>query len=262
MAGLIEVSDVTFGYGRGAHFVAILEDLDLDIEPGEILCLLGPSGCGKTSLLRLIAGFEFPTSGRITVGGGPVRAPGADRGVVFQGEDSLFHWLRAIDNVAFALRLQGMDKRERLQVASRFLDLVGLKGQDRKYPGELSGGMKQRIQIARVLASDPTVLLMDEPFAALDAQTRSELQDELVRIWQETGKTILFITHDIAEAVLLGTRIAVMGAGPGSRIRELIEVRLPSPRRRGSAEFGELYEAINGMIKDEVRGRGEVSDVA
>jgi len=251
---LIEARDIQFSYQQyRSENVPILRDFSLTIHEGECFCLLGPSGCGKTTALRLVAGFQFPDSGTLTLEGREIGGPGVERAVVFQGDDSLFNWLDAIDNVAFGLRMRGIAKSERDEAARKFLQLVGLHGQDRKYPTELSGGMKQRIQIARVLANDPKVLLMDEPFGALDAQTRAELQDEVVRIWMETRKTILFITHDIGEAILLGDRIGVMRRGPGSNIREIISVKLPRPRSRATLEFGQLYERINRLIMEEVK---------
>jgi NitT/TauT family transport system ATP-binding protein len=254
MRQLIEARDIEFTYRQfRRESVPVLREFSLTIHEAECFCLLGPSGCGKTTALRLIAGFQLPDSGTLTLQGRDINGPGVERAVVFQGDDSLFNWLHAIDNVAFGLRMRGFGKRERDETARRFLRLVGLTGQDRKYPGELSGGMKQRIQIARVLANDPKVLLMDEPFGALDAQTRAELQDEVVRIWMETRKTILFITHDISEAILLGDRIGVMRRGPGSNIREIIPVKLPRPRSRATLEFGQLYEQINRLIMEEVK---------
>ena len=254
MPELIEARDIQFRYQQyRRESVPILRDFSLTIREGECFCLLGPSGCGKTTALRLVAGFQFPDSGTLTLEGREISGPSVERAVVFQGDDSLFHWLNAIDNVAFGLRMRGAGESERDEKARQFLRLVGLHGQERKYPGELSGGMKQRIQIARVLANDPKVLLMDEPFGALDAQTRAELQDEVVRIWMETGKTILFITHDIGEAILLGDRIGVMHRGPGSKIREIISVKLPRPRSRATLEFGQLYEQINRLIMEEVK---------
>jgi NitT/TauT family transport system ATP-binding protein len=240
-----------YGGGRRPE-VEALGPLDLEIGNGEFVAIVGPSGCGKSTLLSLLAGFQRPTAGAVTVDGRPVLEPGPERGVVFQ-HPNLYPWLDVRDNVAFGLRMRGVGRRERHQAARQYLELVGLRGQDRKYPSELSGGMKQRIQIARVLANDPKVLLMDEPFGALDAQTRAELQDEVVRIWMETHKTILFITHDIGEAILLGDRIGVMRHGPGSNIREIIPVTLPRPRTRATLEFGQLYERINRLIIEEVK---------
>ena len=243
---LLSAQKLSFSYG--GHAVRVLKDLDLSIREGEFFCLLGPSGCGKTSVLNLIAGFEQITGGRLTLDGQPVTGPGVDRAVVFQGEDALFPWLRAIDNVAFGPKMKGLPKSERHELARKFLKLVHLGGQEVKYPSELSGGMKQRVQIARVLANDPKIMLMDEPFGALDAQTRTKLQDELVEIWLATRKTIVFITHDISEAVLLGDRVGVMSKGPGSRIATIVPIDLPRPRRRGNPGFGEMWDRINGLI--------------
>jgi NitT/TauT family transport system ATP-binding protein len=232
-------------YGAVAHF-------SLDIEAGEFFCLLGPSGCGKTTVLKMLAGFEAPTAGQILMDGRPVMGASRDRGVVFQGDDSLFGWLTAIENVEFGLRMRHVPRTERRDRALRYLELVGLTGQARKYPSELSGGMKQRIQIARVLANEPKMLLMDEPFAALDAQTRSLMQDELARIWQATRTTVLFITHDIDEAVTLGRRIGVMRAGPRSQVKGVIDVALNGARSRTDDVFLAYYKQVHEMIRDEV----------
>jgi NitT/TauT family transport system ATP-binding protein len=254
--------DVSFSYDASAGGAEpILEGFDLSIHEGECFCLLGPSGCGKTTALRLLAGFDRPAGGAVSMQGREVSGPGKERAVVFQGDDSLFPWLNARDNVAFGLKLRGVAAKERTEVADHYLRLVGLSSHAGKYPSQLSGGMKQRIQIARVLANDPAMLLMDEPFAALDAQTRSELQDEVVRIWGETGKTILFITHDISEALLLGSRIGVMTHGPRARMREIIDVPFPMPRSRAIAEFGDWYERINHVIRDEVAKSRSGTDV-
>ena len=201
------------GGGPGQHFTA-LEDITLDVRSGEFLALVGPSGCGKSTLLDLLGGLTAPTSGRILLDGRPITGPGRDRGIVFQ-QYALFPWRTAADNVAFGLDIAGLKARQRLDIARHFLDLVGLSGFADRYPHELSGGMKQRVAIARSLAYDPEVLLMDEPFAALDAQTRETLQGELLRIWRATGKTIVFITHGIDEAIVLGQRVAVMTSRPG-----------------------------------------------
>src|SRR5207244_597854 len=177
-----------------------VEHFSVEIEAGEFFCLLGPSGCGKTTVLKMLAGFEAPTAGQILMDGRPVRGASRDRGVVFQGDDSLFGWLTAVENVEFGLRMRGVARAERRARAMGYLELVGLRGQQQKYPAELSGGMKQRIQIARGLVNEPKMLLMDEPFAALDAQTRSLMQVELANIWRAAPPTVLFIPHDIAEA--------------------------------------------------------------
>lgn len=237
---------------QGADYVAV-EDFNVEIEAGEFFCLLGTSGCGKTTVLNMLAGFEQPTAGRIEIDGEPVEGPGADRGVVFQGDDSLYEWLTAIENIEFGLRMRGLARRERRDRADHYLRLVGLRGQENKHPSELSGGMKQRIQIARVLANEPRMLLMDEPFAALDAQTRLSMQTELLKIQESTHKSVLFITHDIDEAVTLADRIGVMRAGPASGIKGIVEVDLAADEReRTNDRFLAVYKTVYGMIREEV----------
>jgi len=234
----------------------VLAGLSLAIDQGEFFCLLGPSGCGKTTVLNLLAGFEQPAAGAIQVDGRPVTAPGVERTVVFQGDDSLYTWLTAVENVEFGLRLAGVEPERRRATAERYLDLVGLRGQGHKYPSQLSGGMKQRIQIARALVCESPILLMDEPFAALDAQTRSTLQDELIGIWQQTGRTVLFITHDIGESILLANRVGLMTAGPEARMKTIVPVDLARPRRRSDPAVGTLYERLADMVSEEVRRAG------
>jgi len=256
MAGYIQFADVDFRFvTRAGLSPFVLERFSLAIERGEFFCLLGPSGCGKTTVLNLLAGFERPSRGTLEVDGRPVTGPGVDRTVVFQGDDSLYTWLTAVENVEFGLRLAGMDAATRRTTAERYLSLVGLSGQGGKYPSELSGGMKQRIQIARALVCDSPILLMDEPFASLDAQTRSTLQDELIGIWQTTRRTFLFITHDIGESVLLADRIGIMTAGPAARMKVVVPVDLPRPRRRSDPAFGALYERLNVIVSEEVGAR-------
>ncbi|HZF77741.1 MAG TPA: ABC transporter ATP-binding protein [Acetobacteraceae bacterium] len=238
-------------HGRTGAYEAV-RDFHLSLEEGEFFCLLGTSGCGKTTVLNMLAGFEAPTAGRILLDGRSVQGPGADRGVVFQGHDSLYDWLTARDNIAFGPRLRGMGRAERHALADRFLRMVGLPGQGAKHPSELSGGMKQRIQIARALANDPRILLMDEPFGALDAMTRNVLQGELSRIWTETCKTVLFITHDIEEAVALATRVGVMRRGPGGTLKAVIPVDLPFPRQRTSDGFMAAFRAVHEQIHAEL----------
>lgn len=247
----LKVDDVALRYrsSKGQEGPLVLSNASVEIRKGEFFCLLGPSGCGKTSMLTLMAGFLPPTHGRLTLDGQPIGKPQADRGVVFQGEDALFPWLTALDNVAFGLKMRGMPKSERYERAEEYLKLVGLQGQGSKYPFEMSGGMKQRVQIARVLVNDPKILLMDEPFGAVDAQTRARLQDELVEIWQKTAKTIVFITHDISEAVLLANRVGVMSKGPGSNIANIVDIDMERPRHRGAPEFGAMWEEINELIQ-------------
>jgi NitT/TauT family transport system ATP-binding protein len=237
---------------EGSDYTAV-RDFDLDIEPGEFFCLLGTSGCGKTTVLNMVAGFEHATRGVVEIAGRAIDGPGADRGVVFQGDDSLYPWLSALGNIEFGLKMRGISKVERQATARRFLEMVGLRGQEHKHPTELSGGMKQRIQIARVLANEPEILLMDEPFAALDAHTRAAMQTELLRIWRATGKTVLFITHDIDEAIILATKIGVMHAGPGSKLKGVIDVTLTEPERdRTHDRFVSVYREVHAMIRDEV----------
>jgi len=252
---MLKVAGLAKSFALADGAVRAVDGVAFTVDDAQCFALLGPSGCGKTTVLNLMAGFLEPVSGMLTLAGRPIRGPGIDRTVVFQGDDALFNWLRTIDNVAFGLRMQGMSKDRRHAVARDYLHLVHLGGQENKYPGELSGGMKQRVQIARVLASDPKVLLMDEPFGALDAQTRGRMQSELVEIWHKTGKTIVFITHDITEAVLLADRIGVMTKGPESRLDAIIPVDLPRPRRRSSPGFGEMWERINALIENEEASR-------
>ena len=223
-----------------------IDDITLDVSDGELLCLLGPSGCGKTTLLNLFAGFEQPTAGRVCLDGHVIARPGPDRGVVFQ-EHALFPWLTVRDNVECGKRVRALESNARRRVGDRYLAMMGLAGFEGHYPHQLSGGMKQRVSIARVLANEPEVLLMDEPFASLDAITRSVLQAELIAIWTETRKTIVFVTHNIEEAVFLGDRIAVMTARPG-RIKEILPVRLPKPRDINSPEFNEIERRARGLL--------------
>ena len=250
---LVRFHDVQKSYRslQGADYVAV-EHFSLDIAAGEFFCLLGPSGCGKTTVLKLLAGFEGPTAGDILMDGRPVTGASRDRGVVFQGDDSLYGWLTAVENVEFGLRMRGVARGERRERARRYLALVGLEGQEQKYPAELSGGMKQRIQIARALVNEPTMLLMDEPFAALDAQTRALMQEELAGIWRGTRTTVLFITHDIDEAITLGTRIGVMRAGPRSQVKGVLDVALDGARARTDDTFLRYYRQVHEMIRDEV----------
>ncbi|WP_315833597.1 ABC transporter ATP-binding protein [Bradyrhizobium prioriisuperbiae] len=244
----IEAITKTFHDSSRGREVAALDDINLSIAANDFVCLLGPSGCGKSTLLNIIAGFETPTKGRVTVDGKAVEAPGADRGVVFQ-QPTLMPWLTVAENIAFHLRLKGIAKAERREQAQTFIDLVGLKGFETHYPSELSGGMNQRVGIARALIMNPRVILMDEPFAALDAQTKSEMQEELVAIWQRHRGTIVFVTHSVDEALVLGNRIVVMTRRPG-RIRELIELDLPRPRDVTGADFNDMKRHVLNLIKE------------
>jgi NitT/TauT family transport system ATP-binding protein len=233
---------------RGTDMLAI-DDVTLKLPQKEFLCLLGPSGCGKSTLLNMIAGFEFPTSGTVTVAGKPVAGPGAERGMVFQ-HANLMPWLPVWDNVAFSLKLQGKSQAERRRAAQPFIDTVKLTGFENHYPSELSGGMAQRVGIARALLLNPTVILMDEPFAALDAQTKLEMQEELVTLWQRYESTIVFVTHSVDEALILATKVAVMTHRPG-RIRELIDVALPRQRDSTSQAFNDAKRHVLSLIREE-----------
>ncbi len=235
----------------GGDWTAVAE-FDLRLDAGEFYCLLGPSGCGKTTVLGMLAGFTQPSAGRLEVAGQPIKGASRDRGVVFQGDDSLYPWLTAIENIEFGLRLNGVSKRDRRARAMHYLQMVGLAGQEGKHPTELSGGMKQRVQIARALANEPQILLMDEPFGALDAQTRGTMQMDLRRIWQEARTTIDFITHDIDEASILGTRVGVMTAGPGGRLKDDLPVDIDDGRLRTDPRYTALYARIHGLLRDEV----------
>ncbi len=242
----------SFG-GEGAQTMA-LQDFSLDVSDGEFVCIVGPSGCGKTTVLRIVAGLETATSGTLDI------APTVDKGrpqnaMVFQ-EHGLFPWMNVIDNAAYGLEMRGLRKRERRARVLPFLDMIGLTRFRDHYPQQLSGGMRQRVSLARAFVADPEILLMDEPFAALDAQNKLIMQEELLRIWEGTKKTVLFITHAIDEAIALGDRIVVMTAHPG-RIKEIVPVDFPRPRSihelRADPRFGALQLSIWRMLEDEVR---------
>ena len=253
----IALSDIAFRYPGGDDGPAVLRDLSLAINQGEFFVLLGPSGCGKTTVLNLVAGFEFPSAGTVAVGGAEITQPGVDRAVIFQGDDSLLPWLTALENIEFGPRVAGLAKEARRELALAHLKLIGLDGQGHKRPSELSGGMKQRIQLARALVCASRVLLMDEPFGAIDAQTRASLQDELGVIWGRTRQTVLFITHDISEAILLADRIGVMTAGPDATLGEIIPVELPRPRDRSLPEFGAMYGRVNAALRMQLARRSD-----
>jgi NitT/TauT family transport system ATP-binding protein len=238
---------VTKRYDGANGNVTALQDVSFGVEPGEFVCIVGPSGCGKTTLFRIIAGLEDPTGGRVLLGGDPVDGPGPQLGIVFQ-EYHLFPWRTVAENVAFGPEKQGLPAEERASRVEELIDLVGLEGFADSYPKDLSGGMKQRVALARALALEPSLLLMDEPFGAVDAQTRTMLQEELLEIWAETGKTILFVTHDVEEAIKLGDRVVVMGTDPG-HIREVVDVDFERPRARSDDAFGEYYERIVDLIE-------------
>ncbi|GIM29763.1 ABC transporter ATP-binding protein [Clostridium polyendosporum] len=230
----------------------IIENINLNLKGGEFFILLGPSGCGKSTLLNIIAGFIQKTSGKLLINNKDVNKPGRERAMVFQHpDDSLFPWLNVKENVEFGLRMNKVNKEERSAISNKYINLVGLAGHEKKFPYELSGGMKQRVQLARVLANNPEILLMDEPFGALDAQTRRIMQRELIRIWSETKKNIIFVTHDIQEALILGQRIGIMSKSPSASIEKIYNVNFPYPRNITSSEFNEQYENLLADLEEE-----------
>lgn len=235
----------TFPSRIGDPLVA-LEDISIDIDRGEFLCILGPSGCGKTTLLRLVAGLDRPTSGEIIVEGKSVTGPDPRLAMIFQ-EYSLYPWRTVRGNIAFGLQMRGMPREERDERVNHFIQLVGLEGFGDSYPYELSGGMRQRVAVARALATDPAVLLMDEPFGALDAQTRNRMQKELLQIWEKTKKTVLFVTHSVDEAVYIADRILVLSTRPG-RVAGIYDVDIPRPRNRTSVEFANIRRDVLEQI--------------
>jgi NitT/TauT family transport system ATP-binding protein len=249
-------------YSGVAGTVEALRDVDLSIDPGEFICLVGPSGCGKTTLLNVIAGFLEPTGGEVLIDGRKVRGPGPDRCVVFQ-QYAVFPWLTVRQNVEFGLKLgvNRISPAETRNVVDHFIELVGLKDFADSLPKELSGGMKQRVAIARAYAVNPKALLMDEPFGALDAQTRQFMQESLLQILEKERKTVLFVTHGVEEATFLSTRVVVMATRPG-RIREIIPIHLPYPRGAGtktSPEFIEIRAGIEKVVREEFQKQRELS---
>jgi NitT/TauT family transport system ATP-binding protein len=239
----------SFQVRKGPRLVA-LSNIDLDIQAGEFLCIVGPSGCGKSSLLSLIAGLAFPTNGEVHVNDRVVTGPGTDRILIFQ-EHGLFPWLTVGQNVEFGMHMMGLRRRVRRERAEQYLQLVHLNGFRDSYIHQLSGGMRQRVAIARALATQPSVLLMDEPFAALDAQTRDMLHDELERIWKETGCTIIFVTHNVREAVRLGSRVILMTYRPGT-IRSQLDIVLPRPRRMDDPRVALLAREVLDELREEI----------
>ncbi|PWC79767.1 ABC transporter ATP-binding protein [Azospirillum sp. TSH64] len=245
----IQVRGVEKTFAVGAQKIVALQNIDLDIRKGEFVCLLGPSGCGKSTLLNAVAGFQPPTKGTVTVDGRTITEPGPDRGMVFQ-EYALFPWMTVAQNVAFGLEIKGMSKAEIAERVEWLLQKLHLQDFRNRFPKDLSGGMRQRVAIARVLALDSPILLMDEPFGALDALTRRTLQDELLRIWEEVGKTILFVTHSIEESIYLADRIIVMTYRPGTIKRDVV-VDMPRPRDGSAPEFNRLKRELSQMVMEE-----------
>jgi NitT/TauT family transport system ATP-binding protein len=246
-AAAVAIQDLSMEFvSRGQRLLA-LQNIDLDIAPGEFFVIVGPSGCGKTTLLRVLQGLTKATRGRILVGGKPVTGPGTDRGFVFQ-QDALYPWRSVLRNVGFGLELQGIPKAQARARALAMIDLVGLNGFESHYPHELSGGMRQRVNLARALAIEPAILLMDEPFAALDALTRETMQHELLRIAAAAGTTVIFITHQIDESVFLGDRVAVFATRPG-RLQEIIPIDLPRPRPPGVKQSPEFQSHVGRIVR-------------
>ena len=245
----ISIQGVHKVFQSGGQDVHALQAIDLEIRRGEFVCLLGPSGCGKSTLLNAVAGFSLPTSGTITVDGAVISAPGPDRGMVFQ-EYALFPWMTVEQNIAFGLQIKKTPKATIQAKVDGLLDLLHLQDFRQRYPKDLSGGMRQRVAIARVLAIDSPILLMDEPFGALDALTRRNLQDELLRLWTELGKTILFVTHSMEEALYLADRTVVMTYRPGTLKRDLV-IDLPRPRDVASPAFNSLKKELGQLLLEE-----------
>jgi NitT/TauT family transport system ATP-binding protein len=250
--GRITMADVVVAFGDGAARRAAVQHVSLEVAPGEFVCLLGPSGCGKSTLLNVVAGFIAPQAGRVSVDGVAITKPGADRGVVFQ-QPTLFPWKTVLENIAYGPIVAGRGRAEANRIARHFMAMVGLTAFADYYPQALSGGMQQRVGIARALANSPNVLLMDEPFGSLDAQTRTMMQEVLLGIWEELHTTVLFVTHDIEEAIFLADRVVIMSAGPG-RIIDQLQVPLPRPRHAEvvyAPDFVKLKRHCGGLIRTE-----------
>lgn len=261
--GHVAIRNLSVAFGNGSGQVQAVNDVSLEVEPGEFVSIVGPSGCGKSTLLNVVAGFVSPTLGMVRVDGKSIKGPGADRGMVFQ-QYSLFPWMSVRRNVEFGLKMQGMDKSQRETAARTLLGLAGLLSFENHYPDQLSGGMRQRVGIVRALATSPQVLLMDEPFGALDAQTRVVMQQILTNIWQKFRLSVLFITHDIEESIFLSDTVHVMTARPG-RIKATLKVPLPRPRTQEmvtSAEFLALKGTLRALIREEslIAMGGELKD--
>ena len=249
----LRVDNVSKTFVIDGEPVEALHHVDLTIAKGEFVCLIGASGCGKSTLLRIIAGFEKPSSGEVRVYDAPVTGPASDRGMVFQ-DFALFPWMTVRENIAFGPRQKRLSKQEVTEKTDRHLEMVGLQKFAGRFPYQLSGGMKQRVAIARVLANEASILLMDEPFGALDALTREQLQDELLDIWARTQVTVIFVTHSVEEATLLADRVVVMTAGPG-RIQSENQVRLPRPREVSALDFNEVRRSLTERLTSHVTRR-------
>jgi NitT/TauT family transport system ATP-binding protein len=253
--GRFDIIGLTHQYvDTDGQLITAVKDISLSVAEGRFVSIVGPSGCGKTTLLNIVAGFIPASSGSVLVDGKAISGPGPDRGVVFQSY-ALFDWLTVRENIEFGPRMAGVKGKERSQRSDRFLGMVGLRKFADRYPYELSGGMRQRVAIARALANDPEILLMDEPFASLDAQTRELMQEQLLKIWEATGRTILFITHSVDEAIYLSSEVVVMSYRPG-RLKQIFPISLPYPRGeysiRTDERFLELRVAITELVREEI----------
>ena len=245
---ILTIKDLDMVFGSNSSYLRVLEDIRFAVHPAEILCLLGPSGCGKTTLLKVLAGFLRPSSGQVLVHGNQVTAPGPERCVVFQ-EDALFPWLTVAENIAFGLKGKGIGRRRRKEMVDQYLALVGLTAFASYLPTEISGGMKQRVALARVLILQPEILLMDEPFAALDALTRQEMQQLLLELWETLAHTVVFVTHDVREAVTLADRVIMMDKNPG-RVKEVVDIDLERPRDVDEHLFLQQCSRLHDLLRN------------
>ncbi len=250
---ILDIRGLCKQFSAGGSTVNALANVDLVVHKGEFVCLIGASGCGKSTLLRIIAGFEQPSSGSVAMYGAPITRPGADRGVVFQ-DYALFPWLTVADNISFGPRQRGLSREHARAAAAPYMEMVGLSAHAQRFPAQLSGGMKQRVAIARVLANDADMLLMDEPFGALDALTRERLQIDLLEIWQRTGLTVIFVTHSVEEAVLMSDRVVVMSVSPG-RIASDTPLPLRRPRDVSAIDFNEVRRSLTLKLTSHVAPR-------
>jgi NitT/TauT family transport system ATP-binding protein len=250
IAAKLEARHIRKEFDDGDSKLLAIEDINLSVRESEFCVIVGPSGCGKSTFLYLAAGFEKPTSGDILLNGKPVKGPGPDRGFVFQ-EFALYPWKTVLGNVSFGLEIQGMKREEAKETAEKYIETIGLQGFENAYPHTLSGGMKQRVGIARALAYDPEVLLMDEPFGSLDAQTKKLMQQELLRVWSQTRKTVLYVTHSVVEASFLADRVVVLTARP-SKVKGIIDIDIPRPRSYTDENYLDVRERILGLLDEEV----------
>jgi len=246
----VQAIDINKTFGSGNEKVVAISDFNLEVEENEFTVLVGPSGCGKSTFLYMVAGFEKPTSGKILLDGKPITKPGPDRGFVFQ-EFVLYPWRTVLSNITFGLEIAGVPKETAKERAMHLIEMAGLEGFENAYPHTLSGGMKQRVGIARALAYDPEVLLMDEPFGSLDAQTRKVMQRELIRIWEEMKKTVIFVTHSVIEATYLADKIIIMTARPG-KVKGIINVDLPRPRNYTGKKYLKIRAEVLDLVEEEV----------